>query len=140
MSDFVSLTDEVLKAEREVERLDKLLSDAKSVQRRCEQEVLQAMIMGTIPTKFNAHGRTWNYDSTISITPASKEYTDIVCEWIKNNGGEDLVKPSMHAASRDKFLREHFIDEDGDVTELPDELKDCVKVDSFAKLRRRTVQ
>ncbi len=61
------------------------------------------------------------------ITPEA-DHTDDVCEWIKQNGGASLAKTSMHWASRDKFLRELLLDDEGQVAEIPEDLQGLVKV------------
>lgn len=133
---YADLTAEILDAERVVAEREAALSKAKEALRNAEANLIHAVQTGLVPHDFNAHGYRWAYDSRTLVTPADKDAVDEVVEWIKRNGGEALVKKTMHAASRDKFLRETLVTDDGEAV-IPEELQPYVKTDSLPRIAKR---
>ncbi len=128
----------ILRVEHDVADLEAQLSELKRDLREREARLADQMVEQGVPF-FGFSGQRWAVDSATYVRPAGKEYTGIVTDWIVHNGGADLNKPSIHAASRDKFLREKFLDDDGCQLELPDELAEAVAFTTLPKISRRKV-
>lgn len=134
-----TITDEIrslCRLEREVQSAEESLSDLKALLRTQEQRVIDKMIDEEV-SKVEVDGRSYKTDTDVHVVPEA-ECSDQVVEWIKNNGGADKVKPTMHWKSRNVFLDEVLIDDDG-VAHIPDELVGLVKVNEFPTLVKRKV-
>lgn len=103
-----------------------------------ERALIAAIEAGSVPEKFTAHGFTWSRSIATFVRPSDGEATQRVVDWIADHGGESLVKQTMHPGSRDKFLREVLLDDDG-VASIPDELLGLVKVDEIDRVSKRRV-
>ena len=136
MSLHDSLTDAILRAEEEVIQREGDLREAKDKLRNCETTLINAIEDGTVPDKFQAHGRMWRIDTRLLVSP-ERGQADHVVAWIKEHGGEDLVKPTMHAQTRNKFLRDTLIDEDSGEVLIPPELQGKVKETVLTKIAKR---
>ena len=122
------------------ERRDNLKTQAAELSKeiwQAEQALKDAIISGSIPEKFEAEGIMWKLDNKIDVTPMDRTATTRVEEWIKAHGGESLVKETIHAQSRNKFLRETLIHEDG-TTSIPPELEGYIKIVDEPRMTRRT--
>lgn len=125
MTPFEQLTTRILNAEKKVATLDEELGIAKTQLREAQDRLVEAMESGAVPTEFAHAGYKWKLEAKTLVQPAPGMQADVV-NWIIENGGEDLVKPSVHPQSRDSFLREHLIRPDGTVN-IPLELEGLVR-------------
>ena len=136
MSIHDTLTDAILRAEEEVAQKESDLRAAKTKLREAENDLIGAIEDGTVPDKFQAHNKMWRIDTRLLVTPETGE-ADRVIAWIKEHGGEDLVKPTMHAQSRDKFLRDTLIDQETGEVHIPPELDGKIKETVLTKIAKR---
>ncbi len=125
----------ILDVEHDIRDLETQLSVLKANLATRELALANAMVEQCVPF-FGYGDKRWTVDSSTYIKPASGE-SQAVVDWIVANGGEDLVKPNMHHQRRDAFLRERFLDDDGCLLALPDELVGKVDVTTLPKVSRR---
>ncbi len=133
---YADLTQAIIDAETGVAAAEAQLSEAKKKLHNAEANLIHAIQTGMVPHDFNAHGYRWSYDSKTLVTPVDKEAVDDVVQWILRNGGKSMMKETMHAASRDKFLRETLVTDDGEAI-IPDDLAAFVKTDSLPRIAKR---
>jgi hypothetical protein len=131
---YKDMTQNIINKQDRVSRLEYNLREAQAELRDAEKTLTDAMIRGDVPEEFTAHGVGWKLDTTTRIRPV-KEYSQKVVDWIEQNGGADLVQPSMHWARRDAFLREAMINENSEVV-IPDELAGMIQVDIHPRVKR----
>lgn len=126
---------EAYKSEKSL--LETRLAETNKHIQRAEAELAGAMIEQEVPF-FAYQGRRYTLDTRTTIRPV-KEYADAVVDWIVRNGGESLVKPAMHWNTRNKFLEESFLDDDGNVAGVPPELDGRLVVDTQPRVSTRTL-
>ncbi len=135
----VGLSDEIRalnRIESALEIHDEARKHLAEDQRIAEQRVIEAFAdSGT--TNITIDGRKYEVEFKTHVSPASGKSDELV-EWIVEHGGEDLVKPAMHHARRDAFIREVVIGDDGEA-HIPAGLAGLVQVYEATKLKRRKV-
>lgn len=115
------------KAQAEADSIKKMISDA-------EQRVIEALAdSGT--DSITVDGRSYKVDVVPLFSPCAG-MADLAVKWITENGGEDLVKPSMHHKRRDAFLKEVLLDDDGEWS-IPEDLIGIVDVFEKPRLIKR---
>ena len=110
-------------------------AEAKRLKHEAEQQVIDALVNEEID-RITVDGRSYSYSIKPRLAPA-KGMADKVVMWVKENGGADLVKPTMNARSRDAFLCEVLVDDDGEVR-LPPELNGLIAVYEQPVLHTKT--
>ncbi len=115
-----------------VEEAEHDLKHLKADKVKAEQKVYETMLDAEM-NRVTIDGVTCKLDTAPRVRPAPG-HTDAVISWIIENGGSDLIKPSMHHMSRDRFLREQFVDENGAIN-IPEDLQDMVIGESFPVLK-----
>lgn len=136
MSRILQIADEIIDLETIGKGLEGAVAENKKLISAKEDELLAAMIdEGT--GRFERGGTLWypEHRTFISPVPAMKAAVEA---WVAANGGEDLVKTTMHAGSRDAFLREHMLNDEGEAV-IPSELSGAIKVFEQTKIKRRSV-
>ena len=102
------------------------LSELKKVKMTAEQQVIDCFVSEEVD-KISVDGRSYRVDVVPRISPAAGLADDVV-RWIADNGGADLIQPSMNAARRNKFLREVCVDDITGTVSVPDGLDSLVVV------------
>lgn len=133
---YETITETILRREEALAAAKDAVSIASQNLMSAERQLIEAIELGSVPEKFTAHGFTWSRSIATFVRPYDGESTQEVVDWIADHGGESLVKQTMHAASRDKFLREVLLDDDG-VASIPDELRGLVRVDEIDRVSKR---
>jgi len=125
----------VISCEELVSLAEQNLAEAKRALEAAEQQTLDAFADDPQQGAIIYAGRKWSAETKTTLSPDTG-CSDLVVGWIMENGGADLCKPAMHHARRDSFLRERFLDDDGNVN-LPEDLIELVRVFDLPKLARR---
>jgi hypothetical protein len=114
------------KIEHMIAETEALLAEQKKIKATAEEQVIDCFVMEEVD-KISVDGRSYRVDVVPRIAPAAGA-GDAVVAWIVDNGGADLVQPSMNAQRRNKFLRESCIDDTTGVVSVPAGLADLVTV------------
>lgn len=123
--------------ERQVSEVEAQLAGLKQIQQAAEHRVITAFQSDPLQGPVEYDGRKWKA-AQVAVPAVIDGQQDDVVEWIKANGGADLVKPAMHWARRDSFLKQKLIDDEGNVT-IPEELAGALEVKDFPVLTKRKV-
>lgn len=127
INNLALLADEYAAAKRDKRHAETALAEANTRLADSEQRLADAMIDADIQ-KIVHGGIAFTLDISTRVRPLNGHQDDVI-DWIIHNGGADLVKPSMHHARRDSFLREMLKDEHGE-TVIPTELVGLVQVEN----------
>lgn len=116
MDKINELASAILNTRNEIDELEKLIEELKSLKAKLEEKTIEYMFDNDIE-KITVNGHTF-YPSTKLYASVKSEWKEAAFDWFKINGFEHVVKEQIHAQTLSSLCREWRDSDNGIPLEL----------------------